>query len=129
MQDKWSVKKKKGYLKIHVAVNIKTKKILSIKVTEDVNVHDSKALSELVQNIIKSNSVTASKLFANGAYDNNSVFKYLTDNGILPCIKIRKNSRVIWKKGTSLGFCSFDIKKIICKDGKMAIAMEDKNGL
>ncbi len=34
MQDKWHIKnKKKGYLKIHVAVNVKTKKILSMKVT------------------------------------------------------------------------------------------------
>ena len=32
MKDKWNVKKK-GYLKIHIAVNIKTKKILSMKVT------------------------------------------------------------------------------------------------
>jgi hypothetical protein len=34
IRDKWNVKKKKGYLKIHMAVNIKTKKILSIKVTD-----------------------------------------------------------------------------------------------
>ena len=32
MKEKWNVKKK-GYLKIHIAVNIKSKKILSIKVT------------------------------------------------------------------------------------------------
>jgi Transposase DDE domain len=30
MQDKWNVKNKKGYLKIHVAVNIKTKEILAL---------------------------------------------------------------------------------------------------
>ncbi len=52
MQDKWNVKQK-GYLKIHIAVNIKTKKILSIKVTDE-HVHDTKALPELVENIIKS---------------------------------------------------------------------------
>ena len=33
MRDKWHIKNKKGYLKIHVAVNVKTKKILSMKVT------------------------------------------------------------------------------------------------
>ena len=52
MRDKWHIKNKKGYLKIHVAVNVKTKKILSIKVTDE-HVHDSKALPELVDNIIK----------------------------------------------------------------------------
>ena len=50
-RDKWDVKNK-GYLKIHVAVNVKTKKILSIKVTNE-HVHDSKALPELIENIIK----------------------------------------------------------------------------
>ncbi len=56
MRDKWHLKNnnKKGYLKIHVAVNVKTKKILSMKVTDDEHVHDSKALPELVDEVIKS---------------------------------------------------------------------------
>ena len=49
--------KKKGYLKIHIAVNVKSKKILSMKVTDE-HVHDGKVLPELVENIIKSNSMT-----------------------------------------------------------------------
>ena len=64
-------------------------------------------LPELVQDIIKSNNVAASKLFATdgGAYDSNvGVFRCLaaTDNGILPCIKVRKNAKVGWKKGNIL---------------------------
>jgi hypothetical protein len=52
MQDKWNIcKNKKGYLKIHVAINVKTKKILSIKVTGDEHVRDSKTLPELVENL------------------------------------------------------------------------------
>jgi hypothetical protein len=52
MGDKWNIcNNKKGYLKIHVAINVKTKKILSIKVTGDEHVHDSKALPELVENL------------------------------------------------------------------------------
>ena len=100
MQDKWDVKNnKKGYLKIHIAVNIKSKKILSIKVMDE-HVHDSKALPILVNDVIKSNNTTSiGKLFADGAYDNNEIFRCLTDNGILPCIKVRKNSKVRWKKG------------------------------
>jgi hypothetical protein len=42
-RDKWNAKDKKGYLKIHVAVNIKNKKILSMKVTDE-HVDDGKAL-------------------------------------------------------------------------------------
>jgi|tagenome__1003787_1003787.scaffolds.fasta_scaffold20468470_1 hypothetical protein len=96
IRDKWGIRK--GYLKIHVAVNVKTKKILSIKVTDE-HVHDSKALPELVDEIIDSDSITAiGKLFADGAYEGNEIFRYLSDNGILPCIKVRKNARIRWKK-------------------------------
>src|SRR3954453_23329967 len=106
MREKWHIKNKKGYLKIHVAVNVKTKKILSIKVTNDEHVHDSKALPELVEKIIKSYSVTTTaigKLFGDGAYDGNDVFRCLADNGILPyCIKVRKNAKIRWKKGNIL---------------------------
>jgi len=67
MRDKWHIKNKKGYLKIHGAVNVKSKKILSMKVTYE-HVHDSKALLELVANTIESDNVTAiGKVFADGA--------------------------------------------------------------
>ncbi len=87
MQDKWKISNnnKKGYLKIHMAVNVKTKKILSIKVTDE-HVHDSKALPELVENIIESDKkITISKLFADGAYDSNDIFRYLSNNGYAIC--------------------------------------------
>jgi hypothetical protein len=100
MKDKWHLKNnKKGYLKIHVSVNVKTKKILSMKVTDE-HFHDSKALHGLVDEAIKSDKkMTIGKLLANGAYDSNDIFGYLTDNGILSCIKVRKNSKISWKKG------------------------------
>ena len=74
-----------------------------MKVTDDEHVHDGKVLPELVENIIKSdNMITIGKLFADGAYDGNDIFGYLGDNGIEPCIKVRKNSRIRWKKGNIL---------------------------
>jgi len=54
-------------LKIYIAVNIKSKKILSIKVLDE-HVHDGKVLPILVNDVIKSDNVTAiCKLFADGA--------------------------------------------------------------
>ena len=109
MREKWNVRKK-GYWKIHVAVNVKTKKILSMNVTDE-HVHDSTALPGLVDNVIKSNSMTTTaaaaaavigKLFADGAYEGNDVFRYLGDNGIQPCIKVRKNAIIRWKKSNIL---------------------------
>ena len=82
-----------------------------------------KTLPELVQNIIKSNSVTASKLFADAAaYDSKAgVFISLADNGILPCIKIRKRMlKLDGKKGTSLvRIYMFWHKEMIYKSGRI----------
>ena len=81
MQDKWNVRK--GYLKIHIVVDTKSKKVLFVQVTDE-HVHDSKALPELVENIIKSNSMTTAigKLLGDdgaydGAYDGNDIFRHL----------------------------------------------------
>ena len=119
-------------MKIHIAVDVKTKKILSIKVTDDEHIHDSKVLPELVDNIIKSDGIittTIGKLFADGAYDGNDIFRYLSDNGILPCIKVRKNARVRWKKGNILRNLSvISQKKDLQKWKDIALAM-DKDGL
>jgi hypothetical protein len=100
MRDKWNLSKdKKGYLKIHIAVNVKTKKILSIKVTDE-HIHDSKALPRLIENIIASTNIKAiGKLFADGAYEGNDIFRCLADKGILPCIKVRNNARIKLKTG------------------------------
>jgi hypothetical protein len=80
MKEKWNVRTK-GYLKIHVAVDVKTKKILSMKKVTDEHVHDSsKELHELVDKIIKSDDMTTTtigKLFADGAYEGNEIFRYL----------------------------------------------------
>jgi len=58
MQDKWHLKKKKGYLKIHIAVDVKTKKILAfLEVTDDdEKVHDVKIMPKLIDNILKNNN-------------------------------------------------------------------------
>jgi len=54
MTDKWNTKSKskKGYLKIHVAVNIKTKEILALEVTDE-KVHDGKKMKALVERVMK----------------------------------------------------------------------------
>jgi hypothetical protein len=73
-----------------------------MKVTDDEHVHDSKALPEIIEKIIESDdNVTAiGKLLGDGAYEGNDVFRYLSPNGTcLPCIIVRKNAKVRWKKG------------------------------
>jgi len=47
-------KKERIFKNIYVAVNMKTKKILSMMMVTDEHVHDSKAMPGLIENIIKS---------------------------------------------------------------------------
>jgi IS5 family transposase len=89
IRHKWHVKK--GYLKIHVAVDIKKKRILSLEVTSE-EVHDGKMLNKLVDNASENNRVKG--IVADGMYDSNKNFRYLSKNHIKPGIKARSNSKV-----------------------------------
>jgi IS5 family transposase len=89
MRHKWHVRK--GYLKIHVAVDIKKKRILSLEVTSE-EVHDGKMLKKLIDNASENNHVKG--ILADGMYDSNKNFRYLSKNHIKPGIKTRSNSKV-----------------------------------
>ena len=47
-----------------------------MKVTDE-HVHDSKMLPQLVEGITKSKNITVCKVFADGAYDSNEIFRCL----------------------------------------------------
>jgi hypothetical protein len=89
MRHKWHVRK--VYLKIHVAVDIKKKRILSLEVTSE-EVHDGKMLKKLVDNASENNNLKG--VLADGMYDSNNNFRYLSKNHIKPGIKTRSNSKV-----------------------------------
>jgi hypothetical protein len=89
MRHKWHVRR--GYLKIHVAVDIKNKKIISLEVTSE-EVHDGKMLKKLIDNASESNNVKG--VVGDGMYDSNKNFRYLSKNHIKPGIKTRSNSKV-----------------------------------
>ncbi len=90
IRHKWNVKR--GYLKIHVAVDIKKKRILSLHVTSE-EVHDGKVLRKLIDEItVKNNKMIYTAIIMDGAYDSNKIFQYLSFKGIQPAIKVRKNS-------------------------------------
>jgi hypothetical protein len=75
MQHKWHVRKK-GYLKVHVAVDIKKKRILSLEVTSGEEVHDGKMLNKLVDSASENNNLKG--ILADGMYDSNRNFRYLS---------------------------------------------------
>jgi len=84
---KWNVRK--GYLKIHVAVDIKKKRIVSLEVSSE-EVHDGSKLKVLVDRAMENNNVK--RIIADGAYDSNENFRFLCQNNIELAIMVRKNS-------------------------------------
>ncbi len=107
MDEKWNVQNRKDYVKIHIAVNVKTKEILALEVTDE-KVHDGKMLTKLVSRVLDGSATTRTtsntklnkkiikikSALADGAYDSNTNFQYLQEKGITPGIKVRKNSIV-----------------------------------
>lgn len=96
MSEKWGKQNKRGYLKIHVAIDINTKEILALEVT-DGKTHDGKVLRKLVNHVLdvssrEPNKIKIKSILADGAYDSNINFLYLENKKIKPGIKVRKNS-------------------------------------
>src|SRR5919106_1470276 len=77
--------------KIHLAVDIRKKKVLSIKVTNE-KVYDGNQLKQLVDDVIIKNNRIVEIALADGSYDSNKNFRYLSFNGIIPAIKVRQNA-------------------------------------
>ena len=86
IRHKWKVKR--GYLKIHIAVDTKSKKIMSMDVTSE-KVSDGKLLKKLVDEA--SQKAKVNKVLADGAYDSKKNFRYLTEKKIEPVIKVHRN--------------------------------------
>jgi Transposase DDE domain len=108
MDKKWNVENRKGYLKIHIAVDIKTKEILALEITDE-KVHDGRMLKKLINQVLDDSSTTITtssnnesntkkwvinikSVSADGAYDSNTNFQYLQEKGITSGIKIKSNS-------------------------------------
>jgi hypothetical protein len=74
-----------------LAVNIKTKEILALEVTDE-KVYNSKLMKNLVEGVLNNNHDIKIKSFiGDGAYDSNENFKYLKEKRIRPIIKVKKN--------------------------------------
>ena len=81
----------KGFLKIHVAVDVKSKQITGLEITDDHS-HNSKHFISLVEQSKQFGNVT--KTLADGAYDTPDDFVYLYHEDITAGIKTRKNSSI-----------------------------------
>lgn len=87
MHKKWKVKR--GFIKVHIAVDIKTKQILAIEVTKE-DVGDGRMLGRLVYG--SQGKAALDRVIADGAYDSKANFRMLANRSIDPLIRVRKNA-------------------------------------
>ena len=80
--------KRKGFLKLHISVDIETNEILAIKVTND-KCHDNVVFDNLVDDSRENRNVK--KVLGDGAYDSKDNFNKLNKLKIEPGIEVRKN--------------------------------------
>ena len=96
MGKKWDIKR--GFIKMHIMVDSKTKKIYAVSITNEKSgdaPEFKKLLSEALHNIENSTNVVvpADQLLvsADGAYDSNDNFEQCKKKDVIPVIPIRKN--------------------------------------
>jgi len=88
IEEKW-IREKKEFVKLHIAVDEKSKKVVSFRITKG-NVHDTKKFGPLVKESAKRHDVD--KVYGDKAYDNRKNFNILDDMNAEPAISIRKNA-------------------------------------
>lgn len=98
-EGEWKVKihgsgKRRGWIKLHIAVDPKTQELIAIEITDD-KVADSTILPKLIDKAPK----TVQKVFADGAYDRANCRKALADKDIEDCIPPRRKGKIREEEG------------------------------
>jgi hypothetical protein len=90
IEEKWILEKKE-FVKLHIAVDEKSKKIVSFRITKG-DVHDSKKFCPLVKEAAQNYNID--RVYAYKAHDNRRSFNLLDGLNIEPAINIRKNASI-----------------------------------
>ena len=86
LRKNWKDKERKGWIKVHIAVDVKTKDMVALEVTDEKTA-DCEMFKPLLDDL------ELKDVLADGAYDNRDNFEFLSVKGIdKPGIKIRKNA-------------------------------------
>ena len=87
IRKKWKVKR--GFIKVHIAVDTKTKQILAIEVTKE-DVGDGRMFGQLVRS--SNNIADVKRVIGDGAYDSKGNFRMASEMNVEPLIRVRKNA-------------------------------------
>jgi len=81
----------KGFLKIHVAVDVKTKEAVAIEITRE-DIGDNSKFNDVIEGSIINTGRALAGVYADGGYDTYNNFDKLEDAGIQPIIRIDGNA-------------------------------------
>lgn len=102
VHEQWNRKPKRGYLKIHIAVDIRTKKILALEVTDE-RTGDNKKFKPLVKRASERANIRVA--LADSAYDSRDNFNFPEAMRIEPGIRVKRGAsakpRVAWRDDMS----------------------------
>ncbi len=96
IRKKHSKRPRKGWVKLHVALDMNSWQVINIEVTNE-KVHDSQKAIQLLEGVRvvgESRGLKVKKLIADSGYDTHALFRYMHANGIEPCVKVRSNAEV-----------------------------------
>jgi hypothetical protein len=89
IEQKW-IREMKEFVKLHIAVDEKSKKVVSFRITKG-NVHDTTKFGPLIKESAKRHGIV-DKVYGDKAYDDRKNFNILDDINAEPAISIRKNA-------------------------------------
>jgi len=96
LRKKHGKKARKGWVKLHVALDLRRKKVVELEVTDE-RVHDSQKGKELVEKSKKraeERGKRISKVIADAGYDSHEFFRYLGKEGIEAAVLVRKGAKI-----------------------------------
>ena len=94
LRKKHGKRSRKGWIKVHVAFDLKRKKVIELEVTDE-RTRDCQKAKRLVEGAKKkAKGKRVSKVIADAGYDSHEFFRYLGKEGIEPAILVRKGAKI-----------------------------------
>lgn len=90
MREKWKIRR--GWIKVHAMIDVKTSEILGLEVTEESMKDDLMFESLIDQTTKHCNEISVQQVLGDGAYDRNHIFNYLEKHDMCSGIKTRTNA-------------------------------------
>jgi len=87
MRHKW--KRRRGFVKLHIIVDVETRKILGFKATDE-SASDSGEFPDLLRQAASKTRVR--EVLGDGGYDSRSCFNECAERGATPLFRVRKNA-------------------------------------